>query len=90
MRLALLTSLAALTVLPAFPAEAQADRRRGSRPVAQPTYPSEVPVPSYRDRYPSVYSVPPGYRGTIYWNTPNADGNLGGPGGGGSSGSSGG
>lgn len=43
--------------------------------------------PAASSRQTPMYTQPPGRTGTIGWNTPNQDGNLGGPGAGGGSGS---
>lgn len=68
------------------PASAQAPRGT----YGQPTYGSQPATsrdPRYPDRSNPSYNQPPGQTGTVRWNSPNADGNLGGPGFGGGPGS---
>lgn len=76
----------------ALPALAQTNPHARSRPQPQGGYGYDgYRQPSYPGaRRDQTYSHPPGHTGTIYWNTPNADGNLGGPSAGGTAGSSGG
>lgn len=72
-----------LTVLN-FPALAQSNPHNRSRPQPQAGYYGQAMEPTYPGtRRDQTYSRPRGYTGTIYWNTPNADGNFGGPGAGG-------
>lgn len=71
------------TVLALTASQADAQQRRRSYNPGQPAY---GPVQEPRGRVQQQYSRPPGGDGVIRWNTPNADGNFGGPGGGGSAG----
>ena len=87
MRIASLLLLAASAVFAILPAQAQTYPygRGGAQPRAG--YGSYQRSPVYSPRAVNPYARPPGYDGTVRWNTPNGDGNLGGPGvGGGGSG----
>lgn len=63
---------------------AEAQTRRGARS-AQPDAAAQAGPGSGKRGY-DLYSRAPGTTGTIYWNTPNASGNLGSPSTGGSGG----
>ena len=86
MRKASLLALAGIVALAALPASAQTNPHQKSGPQqARESYGSYRTQPSYAPRASTTYSHPPGHQGTIHWNTPNADGNFGGPGAGGGS-----
>lgn len=76
MRTIIISMLALAATAAATQAEAQARREAGARPELGT---ARAPAYGQRDRY----SQPPGRSGIIRWNTPNADGNFGGPGTGG-------
>jgi hypothetical protein len=82
-----------VAAIAALPAAAQTNPYNRTGPQPRESYGSYRAAPAY-DRYSpraiNPYAAPRGYSGMIHWNTPNADGNLGGPGGGGSAGSPGG
>lgn len=88
----LLTIIGLAAAVAAGPALAQTNPYKRGGPQPRESYGSYQSRQAYpgTSRVTNPYSVQPGYSGTIHWNTPNADGNLGGPGAGGSSGSSGG
>lgn len=67
-------------------APALAQRSGSSRMSGAPTS-RESGSPAATSRQTPMYTQPPGRTGTVGWNTPNQDGNLGGPGAGGGSGS---
>ena len=90
MRTASMLAAIGLVAVTALPALAQTNPYRRNVPRAPEAYTRYDNAPVYSPRASSTYSVPPGYSGTIRWNTPNADGNFGGPGGGGRAGSPGG
>lgn len=79
MRNASLLALAGIVALAALPAAAQTNPHQKPGPQPRESYGSYRSEPSYSPRASTTYSHPPGYRGTIRWNTPNADGNFGGP-----------
>lgn len=92
MRTLSLLALASVAALTALPADAQTNPYRRGAPRSVDVTGSIGParVDTYSPRAATPYAHSPQYRGTIHWNTPNADGNFGGPGGGGSAGSPGG
>lgn len=87
-----LLTLAGLVALTSLPAEAQTNpyRRNAPRSVDVTGSIGRTQADTYSPRAATPYAHSPSYRGTVRWDTPNADGNFGGPGGGGSAGSSGG
>lgn len=82
MRKASLLAVAGLVTLTALQALAQTNPYRRYSPLQSESYQTQ---PTYSPRATNPYSHPPGYQGIIRWNTPNADGNFGGPGAGGAS-----
>lgn len=85
MRKASLLAAAGIVALSALPALAQTNPYKRYSPQPRESYGSYQTQPTYAPRVTNPYSHPPGYQGIIRWNTPNADGNFGGPGAGGAS-----
>lgn len=83
MRTAARLPLAILVTFAVLPAQAETSSYRRGDPQPRAAYGSYQSSPAYQSRAIGPYARPPGYDGTIRWNTPNANGNLGGPGAGG-------
>lgn len=82
--------VATIAALAALPAAAQKNPHAKTSPQPRESYGAyRTPTP-YSPRMVTPYAHAPDYRGTVRWNTPNQDGNFGGPSAGGSSGSPGG
>jgi hypothetical protein len=81
-------SLIGLSTIAAANAQTNPYARRDTAP--RESYGSFRVQRDVQSRSAGPYSVPENYGGTIRWNTPNADGNFGGPGAGGSGGNFGG
>lgn len=71
-------------------ASAEAQTRRARTYSAAPEYGAPATGIPNRGRVDTRFTTPPGYQGTIRWNTPNADGNFGNASTGGGSGNPGG
>ena len=76
--------IAALAAM-AWAGSAEAQTRPRPR-AAAPSASATAAGSGYGQRGSDIYSRPAGSTGTIYWNTPNASGNLGSPSTGGSGG----
>lgn len=79
MRKAPLTVLAGLVVLATLPAVAQTNPYQRRAPLPRESFGSYRAEPTYSARALAPSATAPGYGGAIRWNTPNANGNLGGP-----------